>query len=57
MRRTSGEDDRCYMERETLEICDKAAILNYGKIIAKGEKDYLISNDEVTKVYLGNTYI
>ena len=43
--------------RETLEICDKAAILNYGKIIAKGEKDYLISNDEVTKVYLGNTYI
>ena len=42
--------------RETLEICDQAAILNNGEIIAKGEKDYLINDNEVNKVYLGNIY-
>ena len=42
--------------RETLEICDQAAILHNGEIIAKGEKDYLINDNEVNKVYLGNIY-
>ena len=42
--------------RETLEICNKAAIISDGKIIAEGNKESLISNEMVRKVYLGNMY-
>ena len=42
--------------RETLEICNKAAIISDGKIIAEGNKESLISNEIVKKVYLGNMY-
>ena len=42
--------------RETLEICNEAAILMLGEIIARGDKDNLIQNDQVKKVYLGNMY-
>ena len=42
--------------RETLEICTEAAILMLGEIIARGDKDNLIQNDQVKKVYLGNMY-
>ena len=42
--------------RETLEICNKAAILNNGELIAEGDKENLISNSLVKKVYLGNMY-
>ena len=42
--------------RETLEICNQAAIINNGKIIANGNKDELIKNELVKKVYLGNMY-
>ena len=42
--------------RETLEICNKAAIISDGKIIAEGNKESLISNEMVKKVYLGNMY-
>tara|TARA_B100000902_G_scaffold399572_1_gene471097 strand:+ start:2205 stop:2918 length:714 start_codon:yes stop_codon:yes gene_type:complete len=42
--------------RETLEICDQAAIINNGEIIAEGNKDELINNELVKKVYLGNMY-
>ena len=42
--------------RETLELCDRAAIINDGKIIAQGTKDDLISNRIVKEVYLGNMY-
>ena len=42
--------------RETLEICNKAAIINDGKVIAEGNKESLISNEIVKKVYLGNMY-
>ena len=42
--------------RETLEICSQAAIINNGEIIAEGNKDELISNKLVKKVYLGNMY-
>ena len=42
--------------RETLELCDTAAIINDGEIIAYGTKDELISNKTVKEVYLGNMY-
>ncbi len=42
--------------RETLEICNEAAIINNGKIIAKGNKDELIKNELVKQVYIGNMY-
>ena len=42
--------------RETLEICNKAAIINNGEILAKGNKEELINNKLVKKVYLGNMY-
>ena len=42
--------------RETLEICNQAAIINNGKIIAKGNKDELVNNEIVKQVYLGNMY-
>ena len=42
--------------RETLEICDQAAIINNGQIIAEGNKEELVTNQLVKKVYLGNMY-
>ena len=42
--------------RETLGICSKAAIINNGEIIAQGDKQSLIKNDLVKKVYLGDMY-
>ena len=42
--------------RETLELCDNAAIINSGEIIAHGKKEELIANKEVREVYLGNMY-
>tara|TARA_B100000214_G_scaffold144587_1_gene103392 strand:+ start:1489 stop:2202 length:714 start_codon:yes stop_codon:yes gene_type:complete len=42
--------------RETLEICNQAAIINNGEIIAEGDKDELINNKLVKKVYLGDMY-
>ena len=42
--------------RETLELCDTAAIINNGEIIAYGTKDELISDKKVKEVYLGNMY-
>ena len=42
--------------RETLEICNQAAIINNGEIIAQGIKEELINNELVKKVYLGDMY-
>ena len=42
--------------RETLEICDKAAIIHDGEVIAEGDVNTLIENDLVKEVYLGNMY-
>ena len=42
--------------RETLEICNQAAIINNGEIIAQGVKEELINNELVKKVYLGEMY-
>ncbi|MDP2902583.1 MAG: LPS export ABC transporter ATP-binding protein [Methylovulum sp.] len=42
--------------RETLGICDRAYILNDGKVIAEGDAEAIVTNEEVRKVYLGNTF-
>jgi lipopolysaccharide export system ATP-binding protein len=39
--------------RETLDICDRAYIVNEGKIIAEGDTAAILSNDTVRSVYLG----
>lgn len=42
--------------RETLEICDRAYILNEGGVIAEGPSRQLVDNEEVRRVYLGDTF-
>ncbi|OYV17842.1 MAG: lipopolysaccharide export system ATP-binding protein [Methylococcaceae bacterium NSM2-1] len=42
--------------RETLGICDRAYILNEGKVIAEGDAETIVANEEVRKVYLGNNF-
>ncbi len=42
--------------RETLEICNQAAIISNGEIISQGSKQKLISDKLVKEVYLGNMY-
>ena len=42
--------------RETLGICDRAYILSDGKIIAQGEPETILSNEEVREVYLGRDF-
>ncbi|MCK5898847.1 MAG: LPS export ABC transporter ATP-binding protein [Methylococcales bacterium] len=42
--------------RETLGICDRAYILNEGKVIAEGSSHEIVNNEEVRKVYLGEGF-
>jgi lipopolysaccharide export system ATP-binding protein len=42
--------------RETLGICDRAYILNDGRVIAEGGADVIVANEEVRKVYLGDNF-
>ena len=42
--------------RETLGICDRAYILNDGRVIAEGGAEQIVANKEVRKVYLGNNF-
>lgn len=42
--------------RETLGICDRAYILNDGKVIAEGDAETIVANEEVRKVYLGQSF-
>ena len=42
--------------RETLGICDRAYILSAGKIIAQGQPEEILSNEEVREVYLGRDF-
>jgi lipopolysaccharide export system ATP-binding protein len=42
--------------RETLGICDHAYILNDGEVLASGEPDAILANDEVRDVYLGKEF-
>lgn len=42
--------------QETLGICNRAYILNEGRVIAEGSTDEIIQNPEVRKVYLGSKF-
>jgi len=42
--------------RETLGICDRAYILNEGRVLASGSADEIIYNESVRKVYLGEHF-
>ncbi|MBB5883358.1 LPS export ABC transporter ATP-binding protein [Xanthomonas sp. LMG 8992] len=42
--------------RETLGICDRAYILNEGSVLAQGAPDVLLTNAEVRRVYLGDSF-
>lgn len=42
--------------RETLGICDRAYILNNGKVIAEGDPTAIVANEEVRNVYLGKHF-
>ena len=42
--------------RETLGICDRAYIVNAGKVIAEGTAETIVANKEVREVYLGKNF-
>jgi lipopolysaccharide export system ATP-binding protein len=42
--------------RETLNITDRAYIINDGKILREGSPEQLTSDQEVKKVYLGENF-
>ena len=42
--------------RETLGICERAYIVNEGKVIAEGVPQQLLNNDQVRAVYLGEHF-
>ena len=42
--------------REMLGICHHAYILNEGRVLAEGDAEALLANEEVRKVYLGNEF-
>jgi len=42
--------------RETLGICDRAYIVNEGRIIAEGTPEQVLVDDHVREVYLGDNF-
>ncbi len=42
--------------QETLRICDRAYIVNEGKIIAEGDAEGILGNEKVRRVYLGESF-
>jgi lipopolysaccharide export system ATP-binding protein len=42
--------------RETLDICEKAYIVNEGSILAAGEPETILENQQVRDVYLGQQF-
>ena len=42
--------------RDTLDICDRAYIVNEGHIIAEGDAAAILANDTVRNVYLGDSF-
>ncbi|MGA7178176.1 MAG: LPS export ABC transporter ATP-binding protein [Thiobacillaceae bacterium] len=42
--------------RETLGICDRAYIINEGRVMADGKPDHLIQDENVRRVYLGEHF-
>lgn len=42
--------------RETLNICNRAYIINSGQVIAEGDPAAIVANAEVKRVYLGESF-
>jgi len=42
--------------RETLGTCDRAYIVNDGKILAEGSPELILNNEQVRDVYLGEQF-
>ena len=42
--------------RDTLDICDRAYIVNEGHIIAEGDAEAILANETVRNVYLGESF-
>ena len=42
--------------RETLDICDRAYIINQGQVMAEGEPRGILTNPQVRTVYLGEHF-
>jgi len=42
--------------RETLEVCDKAYILNEGAVIESGPPDHIASSEVARRIYLGDEF-
>jgi lipopolysaccharide export system ATP-binding protein len=42
--------------RETLDICDRAYIVNEGSVLADGDPAHILQNPEVRAVYLGEHF-
>jgi len=43
--------------RETLGICNRAYIVNQGKIFASGKPAEIVANQEVKNIYLGRDFV
>ena len=42
--------------RETLDVCERAYIVESGKLLAEGTPDEILNNQQVRKVYLGENF-
>ncbi|GGY45330.1 LPS export ABC transporter ATP-binding protein [Parvularcula lutaonensis] len=42
--------------RDTLDIIDRASVIHEGRVLFEGPPDEVISNEDVRRVYLGETY-
>jgi len=42
--------------RDTLEITDRACIINKGEIVEEGDRDYILQSEIAREVYLGETF-
>ena len=42
--------------RETLDICDRAYIINAGSVLAEGDTASILNNPQVRSVYLGENF-
>ena len=42
--------------RDTLEITDRACIINKGEIVAEGDKDFILESEIAREVYLGEAF-
>ena len=42
--------------RETLDVCDKAYIINQGTLLASGDTQTIVRDEKVRKVYLGEQF-